>query len=64
MDDLLQRLKASRKAEGQSRIYVAGEKEFEETERRLRDGIPLPAYVLADLQALGTEFEIELVVDK
>ncbi|MDD5729060.1 MAG: Ldh family oxidoreductase, partial [Victivallales bacterium] len=58
LDDLLQRLKSSPKAEGQGRIYVAGEKEFEETERRLRNGIPLPDAVLSDLQRLGTEFGV------
>ena len=58
MDDWQQRLKGSRKAEGQNRIYVAGEKEFEETERRQRDGIPLQDVVFADLQALGAEFGV------
>ena len=58
VDELLQRLKASRKAEGQDRIYVAGEKEFEETDRRQRDGIPLPAPVVADLQSLASEFDV------
>jgi LDH2 family malate/lactate/ureidoglycolate dehydrogenase len=53
MDDLQQRLKGGRKAEGQDRIHIAGEKEFEEAERRRRDGIPLQNVVLADLQALG-----------
>ena len=62
MDDLQQRLKSSRKAEGQDRIYVAGEKEFEEAERRQRDGIPLENVVLADLQSLGAELGIELSV--
>jgi len=60
MDDLLKRLKASRKAEGHDRIYVAGEKESEEMQRRLRDGIPLLPVVMADLQALGSKFEIGL----
>ena len=62
MDDLQQRLKGSRKADGQDRIYVAGEKEFEEAERRQRDGIPLENVVLADLQSLGAELGIELSV--
>ena len=58
MDDLLHRLKSSPRAEGQKRIYVAGEKEFEETERRMRDGIPMPDIVVADLKALGSEFGV------
>jgi L-2-hydroxycarboxylate dehydrogenase (NAD+) len=60
MDDWQERLKGSRKAEGQDRIYVAGEKEFEETERRQRDGIPLQDVVFADLQALGAEYGVEI----
>ena len=59
MDDLLHRLKSAPKAEGQDRIYVAGEKEFEEREHRLREGIPMPAVVVADLKALGSECGVE-----
>ena len=60
MDDWQRRLKDSRKVEGQERIYVAGEKEFEEAERRQRDGIPLQDVVFEDLQALGSEFDLEI----
>ena len=59
MDDLLQRLKNSPKASGQERIYLAGEKEFEETERRLLHGIPLPTVVMQDLIALGEELGVD-----
>ncbi|MHA1576297.1 MAG: Ldh family oxidoreductase, partial [Candidatus Thorarchaeota archaeon] len=41
MDDMIHRLKSSEKANGQSRIFVHGEKEFEEQDRRSSDGIPL-----------------------
>jgi LDH2 family malate/lactate/ureidoglycolate dehydrogenase len=58
MDDLHRRLKGSRKAEGQTRIWVPGEKEYEESERRLRDGIPLSAAVINDLQQLGAELGV------
>jgi len=51
MDDLQRRLKNAPKSEGQNRIYIHGEKEFEEAERRLRDGIPLNPKVAADLRA-------------
>ena len=60
MDDWQGRLKGSRKAEGQDRIFVAGEKEFEESERRQRDGIPLQDIVFEDLQALGAEYGVEI----
>ena len=59
MDDLLRRLKNSPKAAGQERIYVAGEKEYEEAERRLVHGIPLPAIVVQDLNALGEELGVD-----
>jgi L-2-hydroxycarboxylate dehydrogenase (NAD+) len=43
MDEYIDILKSSEKAEGEMRIYVHGEKEFEEQERRERDGILLDA---------------------
>jgi L-2-hydroxycarboxylate dehydrogenase (NAD+) len=59
MDDLQHRLKNAPKAEGQARIYVHGEKEYEEAERRSRDGIPLNPKVAADLRAIAGEVGIE-----
>jgi len=58
MDDLQQRLKGAPKAEGQSRIYIHGEKEYEEADRRSRDGIPLNPKVAADLRAIGEELGV------
>ncbi|MDD4889225.1 MAG: Ldh family oxidoreductase [Phycisphaerae bacterium] len=63
MDTLLRRMKSSRKADGQTRIYVAGEKEFEAMERRRRDGIPVPKEVVADLQQLGSELGVKFPGD-
>jgi len=60
MDDLLQRLRNSPTAAGQERIYVAGEKEYEETEHRLLHGIPVPPVVMQDLIALGEEHGVRL----
>jgi LDH2 family malate/lactate/ureidoglycolate dehydrogenase len=59
MDDLQQRLKNSPKGEGESRIYVHGEKEYEQAETNARDGIPLNPKVAADLEAIGQELGIE-----
>ncbi|MDY7079174.1 MAG: Ldh family oxidoreductase [Chloroflexota bacterium] len=59
MDDLQRRLKDTPKAEGESRIYIHGEKEYEEAERRSRDGIPLNPKVAADLRAIGEEVGVE-----
>lgn len=41
MDDMIDALHAAPRAEGQERIYVAGEPEAETEQRRRRDGIPL-----------------------
>jgi L-2-hydroxycarboxylate dehydrogenase (NAD+) len=59
MDDLQRRLRNAPKAEGQSRIYIHGEKEYEEAERRAAKGIPLNPKVAADLQAIAAEVGIE-----
>jgi L-2-hydroxycarboxylate dehydrogenase (NAD+) len=55
MDDLIRRLKNSAKAEGQDRIYVHGEKEFELEEKYRREGIPLYYKVYDDLKGIGDE---------
>ena len=59
MDDIQRRLKNTPKAEGADRIYIHGEKEYEEAERRSRDGIPLNPKVAADLRAIGEEVGVE-----
>lgn len=59
MDDLQRRLKNSPKAEGAERIYIHGEKEYEETERRLAHGIPLHPKVVADLQEIAQKVGVE-----
>ena len=59
MDDLLRRLKDSPKAEGQQRIWVHGEKEFEMAEERRRRGIPLHPKVASELRAIAEELEVE-----
>lgn len=58
MDDLLRRLKDSPKAEGQTRIYIHGEKSFEMEERLKREGIPLHPKVAADLKAIAGELGV------
>ncbi|TET53768.1 MAG: malate dehydrogenase, partial [Anaerolineales bacterium] len=58
MDDLQRRLKDTPKAEGETRIYIHGEKEYEEAERRTREGIPLNPKVAADLRAVGEELGV------
>ena len=60
MDDLQQQLKDSPKAAGQERIYIAGEKEWENHERRSHEGIPLNAKVRTELLAIGEELGVEV----
>ncbi|MCX6054862.1 MAG: Ldh family oxidoreductase [Chloroflexi bacterium] len=59
MDDLQQRMKNTSKAAGQERIYIHGEKEFEQIERRSAEGIPLNPKVLADLEKLAARYDVE-----
>ena len=58
IDDLIHRLKSAPKAKNAVRIYVHGEKEFEEAERRGRLGIPLGRKVVEDLNSVAKELGI------
>jgi L-2-hydroxycarboxylate dehydrogenase (NAD+) len=58
MDRIVRGLRSSAKAEGQGRIFIHGEKEFEAAEERQRLGIPLHPKVLSDLRALGEELGV------
>ena len=55
MDAFVRELKGGNLAEGASRIYVHGEKEFEEADRRSKHGIPLEAKVEASLKQIAAE---------
>ena len=59
MDDVIRRLKDSAKAEGAERIYIHGEKEFEEEDRRRRGGIPLHPKTVATMQQIARELGVE-----
>jgi LDH2 family malate/lactate/ureidoglycolate dehydrogenase len=63
MDNLLQTLKDSPKAEGQDRIYVAGEPEWECEQRRLREGIPLAPGLVSQLRAVSAETAVPFTLD-
>jgi len=58
MDALLASLKNSPKAEGEDRIYIHGEKEFENAKRSDREGIPISDAALATLQKAGVEYGV------
>ena len=59
MDDLQRRLKQAPKVEDQERIYIHGEKEYENVERYLREGIPFNPKVVADMRAIANELRVE-----
>jgi LDH2 family malate/lactate/ureidoglycolate dehydrogenase len=58
MDRIVRGLRSSAKAEGQGRIFIHGEKEFEMAEERRQQGIPLHPKVVSDLRALGEELGV------
>lgn len=58
MDDLLESLKRSPRAEGHERIYVAGEIEAECEARRRREGIPLAPALVAQGDAIAAALGI------
>jgi L-2-hydroxycarboxylate dehydrogenase (NAD+) len=58
MDDLIGRLRNTPRIAGAERIYIAGEKEFEETERRATAGIPLSGALASELRALAEELGV------
>jgi LDH2 family malate/lactate/ureidoglycolate dehydrogenase len=55
MDDLISRLKNALKAGGATRIYIHGEKEFEEAERLARQGVPLISKVADELRSIAKQ---------
>ena len=55
MDQLIRELKGGDLAEGADRIYVHGEKEFEEADRRAQQGIPLGSKVEASLRQIASD---------
>ncbi len=58
MDRFIRELKNGNLADGATRIYVHGEKEFEEAERRANQGIPLGAKVEASLRQVAEELGV------
>ena len=59
MDAFIQRVRSSAKAEGQPRIFIHGEKEFETAKERRREGIPLDPKVVASLREIATGLDVE-----
>ncbi len=61
MDRLARELKDSPKAQGQTRIYVAGEKSRARTEKHRTEGIPLNPKVVESLKKIGAELGVPWV---
>lgn len=57
--DIMRTLQASRKAPGQDRIYVAGEKEYEMSQLRREQGIPVNHNLRRELQTMRDELKID-----
>ena len=58
MDLLLRELKSTRPGEGQERVYVAGEIEYETARERAANGIPLHNTILKGLRELSDQLSI------
>jgi L-2-hydroxycarboxylate dehydrogenase (NAD+) len=64
MDEMIQGLKNSQKAEGQNRIYIHGEKEFEKYDEYKKNGVPIEAKVLEQMKKVGDELGIKYDIEK
>jgi LDH2 family malate/lactate/ureidoglycolate dehydrogenase len=62
MDELIQLMRQAPKAEGQERIYIPGEKEYEIAEQRQREGIPVHPEVAETLAKIGAELGVDCTV--
>jgi LDH2 family malate/lactate/ureidoglycolate dehydrogenase len=62
MDNLIGMLKNSAKEEGETRIFVAGEREFEKEEEHLTSGIPLYKKTFLNLKKIGDSVGIALSI--
>ncbi len=68
MDDMIKLLKDSPKAEGQDKIYIAGEKEFDNAKYNKLHGVPVLKNVVKELvsngKRLGIPFELKSIDEK
>lgn len=60
LSTLLQELRESDKADGQSRIYTHGEKEMESKAEKLKNGIPINEKTIGEMRDIGHEYGMEL----
>jgi LDH2 family malate/lactate/ureidoglycolate dehydrogenase len=64
MDEMLGGLKKSTKAQGENRIFIHGEKEFEKHDMYKKKGVPLQDKVVAALKNLSKELSIPYNIEK
>jgi LDH2 family malate/lactate/ureidoglycolate dehydrogenase len=64
MDEMIQGLKNSQKAEGENRIYIHGEKEFEKYDEYKKNGVPIEAKVVDEMKKAGDELGIKYDIEK
>lgn len=57
--DILRELRASRRAPGQPHIYTAGEKEYLNYQRRLKEGVPVNPALQKNIRALVAELDLK-----
>jgi len=60
MDHVIREIKTSPKAKGSDRIYLPGEKEWENRKRALQEGMILPEHVLDRLIGLAEDTKIDM----
>ena len=59
VDQIIGELRESPKAKGSERIYVPGEIEWGKREDALKNGIPLPDQIIASLNGLGKQLDLD-----
>ena len=62
MDDFISRVRNSAKAEGHSRIYIHGEKEYELFEKHQREGVPVQEKVYETLKGIAKGRNVEFIL--
>jgi LDH2 family malate/lactate/ureidoglycolate dehydrogenase len=60
MDHWIRRFRAAETVEGEDRVFIPGDPEREAEADRRKNGVPLHATVLSDLDEVGRKFGIKL----
>lgn len=59
MDEMIKALKNAPRAEGQDRIWIHGEKEFEARDENIKSGVPVEEKVVTQLKEIGQKYGVE-----